>query len=386
MKSKSCYSLNMDPYKAGVEIGHSLKEINPEVVFIFPTIHYKGSNELPEAIYDVLGNDKLVLIGNTGEGFYEKEKVAGAGVSALAINSSGAIQWKVSMARNVGAAPYAATLNCIEKLKADSNGKDPKLFYLTSDFRTDAAKIINSLKENTSAPVIGGLAGDDYNFADSFIYVNREVHRDSLAMLGMYGEFSFEIMVAHNMEPIGNVGKISEIEGLSVKKIDGIPAMNYIEKQIGKPLETVDDGIITFRIFSEENPEEYRIRSIFLPENREVDKSVNLFAKVEENTSAQVCLAPPEKIIQSVKNLSDSITKMKFDPDAALIVSCAGRKNILFDRINLEVEELLKSTKSLSSLSGYPSYGEFGPLKINDHYSVPMFHNMTFILLLLGDK
>jgi len=39
MNTKSCFSVNMDPYSAGVEIGEQLADINPEVIFLFSSIH-----------------------------------------------------------------------------------------------------------------------------------------------------------------------------------------------------------------------------------------------------------------------------------------------------------------------------------------------------------
>ncbi|MCD4654169.1 hypothetical protein K8T06_09550, partial [bacterium] len=66
MKTRSCYSINLDPYRAGIEIGEKIVDIRPEVIFLFSSIHYNGSPELAEAIYDVLGSNKTILIGNTG--------------------------------------------------------------------------------------------------------------------------------------------------------------------------------------------------------------------------------------------------------------------------------------------------------------------------------
>jgi len=67
VKVKSCFSIKIDPYKAGLEIGEILSEISPEIIFIFPTIHYKGSDELIETIYDVLNFKPLAAFPSFGK-------------------------------------------------------------------------------------------------------------------------------------------------------------------------------------------------------------------------------------------------------------------------------------------------------------------------------
>ena len=115
------------------------------------------------------------------------------------------------------------------------------------------------------------------------------------------------------------------------------------------------------------------------------DTDVKLFRVIKKGNYAQLCLAPPDKIIQDVKDISNSLDALPFKPVAALIISCAGRKRALSDDIESELREIIQDCQSLEGLAGFSSYGEFGPVKSNNGYSRPLFHNMTFILLLLGE-
>jgi len=118
MKAKSCFSTIMDPYRAGIEIAEELVPFHPEVIFLFSTIHYDGSPELVEGIYDVLESDDIILIGTTGDGFYERSQVAGAGVSALALDSGGSIKWHLSYESGLGATPCETTKRCVDRVNA----------------------------------------------------------------------------------------------------------------------------------------------------------------------------------------------------------------------------------------------------------------------------
>ncbi|MBE9546129.1 MAG: hypothetical protein IMF10_01375, partial [Proteobacteria bacterium] len=92
MKCKSVSSENVDPYNAGSEIADSLEEIKPEVILLFPSVHYADFTDLYDGIFDVLENPDTIIFGATGDGFYETNRVGSRGVAALGINSFGKIK------------------------------------------------------------------------------------------------------------------------------------------------------------------------------------------------------------------------------------------------------------------------------------------------------
>src|SRR5512136_2368837 len=89
MKAVSASTLDLDPYRAGVDLADGLASVAPEVVFLFSSIEFHDATELPQAIYDTLGNENLIIIGCTGEGYLETRKVADVGACALGINFEG---------------------------------------------------------------------------------------------------------------------------------------------------------------------------------------------------------------------------------------------------------------------------------------------------------
>lgn len=385
MKALSHFSLNPDPYKAGIEIAEKVSTIEPEIIFVFPTIHYGGSPEMAEAIYDVVGKDDLILAGNTGDGFYEKNKVSNSGVSALAINSENKIKWLISSEKGMSSDPYGATKRCMDNLNKKCDFSLPVLYFLASDFKTDAKEIMRALSDSAKGPLIGGLAGDDNSFTNSFVYAGREVFTDSIVIVAMNGIFEYEIKTAHELQPTGSIGQVTETEGTTIIKIAGIPAMDFVEREIGKPINLVDQGIITFKVTEKEKSHGHQIRSVLLPENISTDTSVKLFSAVDAGNFVQVCLAPPEMMLKDIKEIGNSLKNLSFEPLAAIIVSCAGRKKALSDDVETEVINVTSNCPSIHGLAGYPSFGEFGSVKNITGYTKPLFHNMTFILLLLGE-
>jgi hypothetical protein len=58
----------------------------------------------------------------------------------------------------------------------------------------------------------------------------------------------------------------------------------------------------------------------------------------------------------------------------------------LGNRIGHEVQAVRERLPRTTAFAGFTSFGEFGPLRHADgRYTATFFHNMTYILLLLGD-
>lgn len=385
MKVKSCYSTQLDPYRAGAEIGEQLAEIQPEVVFLFPTIHYGGSPELAEALYDALGSDDAIVFGNSGDGFYERDKVAEVGVSALGISTNGLARWRVEHEAGLGADPRGTTMRCMERLHASGDLESPALYFLAADFRTDTTAITEALRETARGPVVGGSAADDMRLQSCFVHAGREVLTDSIAILTMDGDVPFELRLAHALPLVGTPGRITRCEGTMLHEVDGMPAMSFIERELGKPLDAVDVGLTTLEVRSGERPEERQLRSLWLLERDGQDGSVELFGGVSEGDRVQVCLAPPDHLVRDVKEVADSLDDLPFRPTAGLVIGCTGRKQLLGGDLQKELRELVERCPSLEAVAGYPSFGEYCPVRSGTGYSLPLFHNMTLAMVLFGE-
>ncbi len=386
MKAQSHYTLNPDPYRAGIELAEGLQDIEPEVIFLFSTIHYGFSSELTEAIYDVLENENLIVIGNTGDGFYETEKVSDIGAAALGINGGGNIRWHIGRAKGVSTDAGNAVKMCLEQITGQS-GPDPlSLLYLVSDFRADARDLISNLRSRLDIPIIGGYAGDvNLRVQECCLYANKEVITDGLVMLGIEGNMAFDITVAHDLKPFGKPGIITEAARTRVKTVNDIPAMDFIENEIGKPIMAIDRGITTFNVIDRDDRSQKCIRSI-VPDFETNDGSVILFSGIETGKEVQVCLADPEDLIAEVKSIGQSLKDLPFKPAAGIIISCAGRKHLLGKQIAHEVTDIISGMTVPFPVAGFPSFGELGPLKTDTGYSPALFHNMTYILALFGDS
>lgn len=383
MNALSASTRAADPYRAGLELGEALRGCRPEVVFLFSSVHYGDDNELVNGVYDAIGYDDLILIGNTGDGFYESRDVGDIGASALALTAGGKVRWHLSHAQGLSADAVATTRTALGRLKAKLQGKSPAFVYLACDFRVDASEIERVIEHETSFPVIGGFAADDNQMDHCAVYVNREALGDTVALLAAEGPVSLQIHIGNALTSVGRPGVISDAEGTSIHQINGISAMDFIETETGKPVLQSDRGITSLTVINTDQPEIKRLRSI-VPRHDEDGFSLSLYGGIEVGRTIQVCLARPDQLIQEVYSLAQRSKQSGFEPAAALIVSCAGRKWMLGERVGHEVRALSESFGEGLPITGFPSFGEIGPLQTANGYSPNLFHNMTYVLLLIG--
>lgn len=383
MNFKSCISRNLDPYRAGVEIAEQLAEISPEIIFLFSSSHYRGSQELLESLYAELAPCVPILIGNSADGVYGLDAVAEVGISALAIQSEGKFRCHLAQQSGLRDQPYASAQQCLRKVLSQCQEK-PKLLFLASDFRTDSTLVLQALNEGTDVPIVGGLATDDFSFESCQVFANQNVLSDSIVLLAIEGDIIFDIQLGNSPVAVGKSGTITAQNGTRIQQVDNIPIMEFIERELGKPLDHIDKGILTLRTVNPDQTGEHKVRSMLLPEKEENEPSVLLLGGVEKTEQIQVCTYPPERMLLDIRDIAQRIADSQFKPQAALIISCAGRKAVLGSAIQQEIMKLRENVPSLQALAGFPSFGEYAPFHRAQHYSPTLFHNMTYVVVLLA--
>ncbi|OZG70993.1 hypothetical protein BTA51_23085 [Hahella sp. CCB-MM4] len=384
MKAVSASTNALDAYRAGVELADAMAELNPEIIFLFSTVHYEQPEELVEAIYDTLNNNQLIIIGNSGDGYYETHGIEEVGAAAIGLNSDNRVQWHIDLEKGLEDSPTEVTDRILARIVAAGKDELPKLVFMAVDFRTDASLVGEVIERESRFPIIGGMAADDNKMASCFLYCNREAVRDAIVAVAAYGSINFDIAISNTLTPIGKPGTVDEAKGANIIRVDGIHATEFIERETGKPVLQTDRGITSLTIIDPDQPGIRRLRSI-VPDFSSSDTSLGLFGGIEKGKSVQVCLAEPELIVREVYERCREQKEKGFEPVGGIVVSCVGRKWLLGSEIKHELLALTQEFGGSLPIAGFPSFGEIGPLQLDGQYTRNLFHNMTCITLLIGE-
>lgn len=383
MQTLSCFSKNLDPYRAGVEIAQQLSSLQPEIIFLYCSIHYQNTPELLEAIYTELSPCRPVILGNSGYGVFTNNSVADIGVSAVGIQTNGQVQWHIEHRTGIRQKPYEVAKDCLQSVLSQSH-ETPKLLFVSSDFRTDSSELIRAFNDITSVPMVGGLAADDYLFKNCTVFANDQQFTDGLAIVSAEGALAFDIQLGNCPLAVGNPGVITQSHGTTIHTINQIPIMDFIENELGKPLDHVDKGTLTLKTIASDANHTPKVRSLLFPDDLNTDRSLHLLGSVSTGEFIQLCIYPSERMLSDVSDVCEKTRELNFQPDLALIFSCAGRRIILGTQVIEETRQLLLRHPRLNALAGFPSFGEFAPCKTHTGYSKTAFHNMTYVQVLLG--
>ncbi len=378
MRAVSASTVINDPYRAGVALGESLAEIDPEVVFLFSSIHYAVPDVL-EGLHDGLDRGNVIVIGNTGDGCFGTGGVVDFGAAALGLTSQGQVQWRLEQIDGLQDGVDGKLERLMQRLA--EKDREPCWAYLVSDFRVDVSRIETMLRDRSRFPIVGGLAMDDRRGANCFVYVNREVINDALVVLAAYGDLDFSIVLGNSQRPVGRPGTIEAATVNQIHRVDGISASDFVERETGKPVLQTDKGILSVKIVGPENPGEERLRSIMLKEAVNCG-SLSFFGGVNAGDSVQVCQASQEIMLAELQSITETLRATRRAPAGALVISCTGRKTFLGALIENEVAALRTAFPPGLPLAGFASRGEIAPRQTDSGYTHNLFHNMTYVAVM----
>ncbi len=388
MKVSSISNSGVNPYKVGLQIGTELSKISPEFVLTFPCINFEPFDEYLEGIYDGLNDPSVIVVGGTGDGYFEKRTVKDLGATALGINSEGKIKYQFEMSdispENSEEAAYKTASTIVSKML----GQENKLLFCFSDYRADGSAVGRGLARASNLPIVGGFFGQHLTGFYCYGFINREVFQSKMMIIGLEGEFNFELGFASGWEKVGVSGVVTKMDKNVLIEVDGLPATDFIEKQTGIPAGTIfERGIVaikaesSIRTYSEFEYEYIRA----IDQIHQATGCVCLLGGVNEGDLIYVCHGSQDGILRAASKLAGRISIGSQSPKGAIVISCAGRKKLLGPRSVEEIEAISSYFPKDLPLAGFPSFGEFAPLIQKNGKSYNLYHNMTIVLLTICD-
>ena len=169
-------------------------------------------------------------------------------------------------------------------------------------------------------------------------------------------------------------------------ELDDKPALEIYKAYLGEYADDLPASglLFPFEVLNEEGEPTGIIRTILgVDEQRE---SLVLAGEVNENQYLRLMNASTEDLISGAIEAIAPISKKNIDGDShclALVTSCVGRKLVMGDRVEEEIEEVARQLNSNTTIAGFYSYGEISP-SCNEMQCE--LHNQTLTLMLMREK
>ena len=228
----------------------------------------------------------------------------------------------------------------------------------------------------------GWLAADNMLFKKTFVGYNAApIDERRVVLIWFYGE-----NLKVGLGSIGGWDKfwpqrtVTKSDGSTVYEIDGQPALDLYKTYLWEFAKDLPGSGLLFPLSVQTEQGITLVRTLLSID--EEKKSITYAWDVTEWSIAWLMKANFDKIIegagQSVKSGIDSIRSADF----AFLISCAGRKAILKQRVEEEVENARYALGDETVIGWFYSYGEIGPLwDIHSCY----LHNQTMTVTLFKE-
>jgi hypothetical protein len=244
--------------------------------------------------------------------------------------------------------------------------------------------LISKLPKNVA--VTGGLAGDGANFKETLVGLDAAPKKKVVGLIGFYGK---KLKVGYGSvggwDSFGPERLITRSEGNVLYGLDNKPALKLYKEYLGSQAKDLPASGLLFPLCIRSKSDNRDIVRTILAVD-EKNQSLTFAGDMPEGFYAHLMKANFDHLIDgssaaaALAYSSLGSTKLDF----ALLISCVGRKLILKQRIDEEVEIVKAKLGKQVAMAGFYSYGEICPLA--SAMTKSDLHNQTMTITTFAEK
>lgn len=233
-------------------------------------------------------------------------------------------------------------------------------------------------------PVSGGLAGDGDRFERTWVLREGRPEQHIVAGIGLYGS---ELALGHGSQGgwdvFGVERTITRSAGNTLYELDGHPALDLYREYLGERAKDLPATGLLFPLSIRGPASEQPVVRTILGVNDE-EKSLTFAGDVPCGWSARLMKANFDRLVDGASRAASLVTTIDNEPASlSLAISCVGRKLVLGERVEEEVEATLDRLPESTQQIGFYSYGEISPLVGGSGCEL---HNQTMTLTHLVER
>jgi hypothetical protein len=266
-------------------------------------------------------------------------------------------------------------------MKALSSDDLSAVFIISDGTFINGSELVTGFAENNPGkiPVTGGLAGDGPRFSHTFAGLDQLPGEGNVVAIGFYGD---RIRVGHGSfsgwDEFGPERTITRSDKNSLYEIDGKKALDLYKEYLGPYKEELPGSALLFPLsLKEPGSSGLLVRTILSIDENE--GSMRFAGNLPQGSKVRLMKGSFDRLIDGSSTAAkNSIASTEeTSPELAILVSCVGRKLVLLDRTDEEVQAVQQIFGERTCLSGFYSYGEISPFNPATHCEL---HNQTMTI------
>jgi hypothetical protein len=262
------------------------------------------------------------------------------------------------------------------------------IMILSDGLNINGAELVKGLENELpdGVTLTGGLAGDGTDFNETVVFDKHgNPVKNCISALGFYGQ---NISVGYGSnggwDSFGLERHVTKSEGNVLYELDGKPALQLYKQFLGERAEGLPASALLFPLSLRENGVQEPVVRTILGINEE-DQSMIFAGNIPEGAYVKLMKANVDRLISGAENSAITTTEIlpKNKAELAILISCVGRKLVLKQLIEEEVEAVSEVIGNGVCITGFYSYGEISPFRKN---TPCMLHNQTMTITTISEK
>jgi hypothetical protein len=260
------------------------------------------------------------------------------------------------------------------------------VFILSDGLRMNGSMLAigANLAHDGAFPITGGLAGDGNAFEETWVIADDVPKQGRVVAVGFYGDaISVSSVCYAGWDEFGILRHITRSEGNIVYEIDGKPALKLYKKYLGEFADDLPESALRFPLSIKQSEEDTPvIRSVIGVD--EEHQSMIFAGDVPEGSLARLMKTDIDGLIDGLKIAAGRIARSNDRSALGLVVSCVGRRVVLDQLTDEELETIRNTVGDKVQLTGFYSYGELAPF--SDTFHSCQLHNQAMTLTVVYEK
>lgn len=244
------------------------------------------------------------------------------------------------------------------------DSKDLKhIFVLSDGLNVNGSKLVQGMREAVpqGVAITGGLAGDGPHFEQTVLVDNEGQIRDQLVIaLGFYGALEVSYGSMGGWDSFGIERLVTKSKDNVLFELDGEPALGLYKSFLGDEASKLPSSGLLFPLsmrYSEDRKP--LVRTILAVS--EAEQSLTFAGDIPEGSYIRLMKANVDRLIDGAEEAAELSKQEK--NEFAICISCVGRKLVLRQIVEEEVEGVRDKLGSDCVITGFYSYGEIAPFK-----------------------
>lgn len=258
------------------------------------------------------------------------------------------------------------------------------VFVLSDGLDVNGTELVRGINSMVAPGVVvtGGLAGDGSRFERTWVLVDGKPTSGFVTAVGLYGD---AVRIGHGSkggwDRFGPERTVTKARGNVVFELDGEPILALYRKYLGElAAELPASGLLFPLALRQPGEEKQLVRTILGMD--ESNQSLTFAGDVPEGYRVQLMQANFDRLVDGAEDAAATAMARSL-PGAALAIaiSCVGRRLVLGERTEDELEATLHLLPDAVKQVGFYSYGEISPYA----EGTCDLHNQTMTLTTIGE-